>query len=155
MTFLAAGGSALTALASGGPLLILFAAVALFGGLSVPLYSLSIAHTNDHLQPDQMVAASATLVMLNGIGASFGPLSAAWMMNALGPNGLFWWLAILHSLLGFFALYRMTRREAVALEDQGHYPQLPPRASPIAAAIVAEEAAEAVAETKTRTTQEP
>ena len=136
MTFLAAGGSALTALASGGPLLILFAAVALFGGLSVPLYSLSIAHTNDHLQPDQMVAASATLVMLNGIGASFGPLSAAWM-------------------LGFFALYRMTRREAVALEDQGHYPQLPPRASPIAAAIVAEEAAEAVAETKTRTTQEP
>jgi MFS family permease len=57
---------------------ILLAAIFLFGGLSFPLYSLCIAHSNDHLQPEQMIAASGTLILVAGI---WWPASA----RASGP----------------------------------------------------------------------
>lgn len=116
--------------------------MALFGGMTLPLYSLCIAYTNDHLQPEQMVAASGSLVMIGGIGAALGPLSASIMMNNLGPNGFFWWLMIVHAAIGLFALYRMTRRAATPLEEQGAYVIMAPRASPVAAGLAAEEAIE-------------
>lgn len=121
---------------------ILFTAMALFGGMTLPLYSLCIAHTNDHLQPEQMVAASGSLVLIGGIGASLGPFSASLMMNTIGVTGLFWWLAIIHGAIGIFALFRMTRREATPLDEQSAYVSMAPRGSPVAAAIAAEEYAE-------------
>ncbi|TNF89960.1 MAG: MFS transporter, partial [Gammaproteobacteria bacterium] len=45
---------------------VLFAAIALFGGLAFPLYSVCIAYTNDHLEPQQMIAASGALVLVSG-----------------------------------------------------------------------------------------
>ena len=63
--------------------------ILLYGGMGFPLYSLSIAHTNDNLAPSQMVAASGTLVLLSGLGASVGPPIAAFAMTAIGPNGFF------------------------------------------------------------------
>ena len=39
----------------------------------MPLYSLCGAHTNDHLTPRQIVAASATLVLVGGFGLTMGP----------------------------------------------------------------------------------
>ncbi len=98
---------------------LLFALTLLFGGMTLPMYSLCIAHTNDHLDPKQMVAASGTLVLLGGIGASFGPMSAAGMMGLMGPDGFFMILGGVHAAIGFFAIYRMSRREAAPLEEQG------------------------------------
>lgn len=46
----------------------------IFGGFCMPLYSLCLAHTNDHLEPNQMVAASSGLIFLNGVGAIIGQL---------------------------------------------------------------------------------
>ena len=139
---LATAAGVVTALSAHSPLLRL-PAVLLFGGLAVPLYSLAIAHTNDHLHPSQMVGASAGLVMINGIGAVLGPLSSAWAMDLLGPTGLFWWLALVHLLVVGFALYRMTRREAVPLAQQGHYATIPPRGSAVVASLAVEEVSEA------------
>ena len=124
------------------PNLGLLVIIGLFGGMTLPLYSLCIAHTNDHLQPEQMVAASGSLVMVGGIGAAMGPLTASLMMNNFGPGGFLWWLMIIHATIGLFALYRMTRRAAMPLEDQGAYVPMAPRASPVAAVIAAEEAIE-------------
>ena len=53
--------------------LALFLAIALFGGLAFPLYSVCIAYTNDHLKPNQMIAASGALVLVSGLGAVTGP----------------------------------------------------------------------------------
>jgi MFS family permease len=47
----------------------LFLAIAIFGGLAFPLYSVCIAYTNDHLDPNQMIAASGALVLVGGLGA--------------------------------------------------------------------------------------
>jgi MFS family permease len=127
-----------------GPLLIgrsevgLLAAVTLFGGLNLPMYSLCLAHTNDFLAPEQIVAASGTLVLVGGIGAALGPVSAATMMSLIGPDAFFWWLALVHGAIGLFALWRMTRRPARPVKEQGAYVALPPRATPAASAMYAE-----------------
>ncbi len=143
----AAGLLALTA-----PLLVgrsqpgLLAVVAVYGGLALPMYSLCIAHTNDFLKPEQMVQASGTLVLVGGIGASLGPVSAGLVMASIGPAGFFWWLAAIHAAIGLFAVWRMTRRAAPPVAEQGPYVALPPRATPAASALRAE-AVEAPANT--------
>ena len=74
-----------------------------------------------------MVQASGTLVLIGGIGAIFGPTSAALAMQSLGAAGFFWWLAVIHAAIGLFALYRMTRRQALPRAEQGSYAALAPQ----------------------------
>ncbi len=99
----------------------LIAASCIFGGLALPVYSLSVAHTNDYLKPDQLVAASSGLVVLFGSGSIFGPLLASAAMDLSGPNGFFWYLAVVTASLGVFTLYRMTARVALPLDEQAPY----------------------------------
>ena len=47
--------------------------VAVFGGLTLPLYALCISHTNDYLTPTQMPAASGKLYLVTGVGSTLGP----------------------------------------------------------------------------------
>lgn len=97
----------------------LFAAVALFGGLAFPLYSICIAYTNDHLEPQQMIAASGALVLVGGLGAITGPIVFAMIMDIYGHQSLFWSIAAIHGFTGLFAIYRMFRSAPVPLERQG------------------------------------
>ena len=135
VTLLAALAALVGALAGEHSTAILLVSVFLFGGLSFPVYSLCIAHSNDHLQPDQMVAASGTLVLVAGIGASVGPAFAAALMSMAGPAGFFWCLAAVHAAIGVFALYRMTRRAALPVDEQMTYQSMPARSTPMAASI--------------------
>ena len=116
----------------GGALLVL---ACLFGGMNLPMYSLCSAHTNDYLEPAQMVGASSSLVLVGGCGATLGPLAAAAMMAASGVDGFFWALAATHGAIGVFALYRMTRRAATPVGEQGAFVAMSPRGSPMAAAL--------------------
>ncbi len=97
----------------------LFAAVALFGGLAFPLYSVCIAYTNDHLEPNQMLAASGALVLIGGLGAVSGPVAIAALMDRFGDAALFWSIAALHGLTGLFAIYRMLTSAPVPMDRQG------------------------------------
>lgn len=114
-------------------------AFTVFGALSLPLYSLAIAHANDHLDHDQMLGASAKLVLLFGIGSSLGPVIVGAVMRQVGPDGYFIFMATTYALLGCFALYRMTQRPPVPAEEQGDFMLVAPRATPIAAAAIVEE----------------
>lgn len=118
------------------------ALIGLFGGLSLPLYSICIAHTNDFLEPHEMVGASGGLVLASGIGAVIGPLAISLAMKYYGNAGFFWFLAGIHGLLGLFAVYRMIRRPSKPLEEQGPYIPTAARASRI---TVAEELSESTA----------
>jgi len=142
VTLLAALFALLAGLSAERSLPGLLVMTALFGGTSLPLYSLCIAHTNDHLTRDQMVQASGTLVLIGGVGAVFGPISTALAMQSFGAAGFFWWLATIHAAIGLFALYRMTRRAALPRAAQGSYVAVAPRVTPVAGALYAEEACE-------------
>lgn len=100
---------------------ILLLVALVFGGMALPLYSLCIAHTNDHLTTKQMVAASSTLIMANGLGAMVGPSIAGLAMDLLGTPGYFWALIAVNVVFVVFGLYRMTVRPAIAAEDQGSF----------------------------------
>lgn len=132
VTFL--GAMAPVAMVDAGPdrLWLMLLCIGLFGGLSLPMYALAVAHANDYLEPDEMVAASGGLVLVGGIGAVLGPASTAAIMTWLGPEGFLYSLATVHVAVGLFALYRMTRRPAKAAEDQGDYQPVRPQASVIA-----------------------
>ena len=110
---------------------LLIASTAVLGGMSMPLYSLCGAHTNDHLTPRQIVAASATLVLVGGFGLVMGPSLAAALMQLTRPAGIFWLLALVHGCIGAYGLYRMTRREPVPLDEQRTYDPVSLRTSPI------------------------
>jgi hypothetical protein len=56
-------------------------------------------------------------------------------MSLLGPSGFFWCLCGVHGAIGVFALYRMTRRAAVPVDEQTMYQSMPVRATPMAASI--------------------
>ncbi len=120
--------------------------IALVGALSMPLYSLAIAHTNDHLQQPQMVAASSTLVLVGGLGAIFGPLLASALMSRLGADGFLWWIGGVHLTIGVFAVYRMTRRAAPPMASQGSAAYIAPGAGPLATALSADDTDESAAQ---------
>ncbi|MCP4326844.1 MAG: MFS transporter [Alphaproteobacteria bacterium] len=115
-----------------------FTLVFLFGGMSLPMYSLCIAHTNDYLDAKQIVAASGSLVLVTGAGAVLGPLTVSAMMSVAGAPAFLWSIAVVHVLIGLFALYRMTRRPSVALEDRLPGLDLPMRTTALAAAMAME-----------------
>lgn len=99
----------------------LYALIALIGGFSFPLYSLCVAHTNDYLSPKQMVAASGTLVLANGIGATLGAPITALAMDRFGPQAFYHTNGVALLLVCVYALWRATRREAVSTEDAGDF----------------------------------
>lgn len=92
----------------------LYAGVALLGGLTLPIYSICVAHMNDHLKPGQIVAASGTLVLVLGAGIVFGPILGSLAVGRLGPAGLFHLLAVVQGLTVASALLRLWRGRAPA-----------------------------------------
>ncbi|MEO0634694.1 MAG: MFS transporter [Pseudomonadota bacterium] len=122
---------ALLGLFYGSAFTLLLAAAFVIGGMSNPLYSLLLAHTNDYLDHDDMAAASGGLVFIAGLGAVLGPLTLGVLMERAGPAGFFMFVAVLFAFLSAYAAYRTTQRAAV--EDTGEYVVVSPTAiTPVA-----------------------
>jgi MFS family permease len=64
-------------------------ASAAIGGLSFPLYSLTVAHTNDGIAPQARVPAASGLILLFGLGSIAGPLLSGFIVRANGATGYF------------------------------------------------------------------
>jgi MFS family permease len=101
---------------------------ALFSGLVLTLYSLSVSHVNDKLEPAQMVAASSALLLLNGAAAAVGPALAGSLMTAFGPPAYYATLATLVGTLAIFDLWRKTRKRPVPPSQKGPFIGVQPRA---------------------------
>ena len=129
VSFIASGLSLFFIFANFMPLPLFLLITGLFSIACLPMYSLAVAHTNDFLQPNEIVSASATFGILIGIGSIIGPLVVSSFMEILGPVGFYIYLFIIHGLLGLFGLYRMTQRTKPRdLESQ--YNPLPRNISP-------------------------
>lgn len=86
------------------------ALITIFGTLALPIYSLIIAHANDHLEKEQVLGASAKLVLLYGTGSVLGPLLVGQMMKHVGPEGFLVYLIAVYGILTLFALLRRMQR---------------------------------------------
>ena len=143
VSLIGAGGSVLGMLL-GHLFPVLLVSAFVVGGMSNPLYSLLIAHTNDFLEHEDMAAASGVLVFINGLGAILGPIITGWMMGtALGPGGFYLFTAGLFVALASYAAYRSTRRAGVPVDETGNYVAIYPSATTVAVEVAQEVAIEA------------
>lgn len=118
------------------------------------LYALSLAHTNDWLEPGEIVAANAKLMIWYGIGSIIGPFSASLVMQAIGPDGLWMFLGGASLALALFVTLRLRRRPGEPIEEveqepfvavptleTPHFTELDPRLEPTQMEFHFEEAA--------------
>ena len=117
---------------SGDRLWPLMASAFIAGGVTTPLYALFLAYTNDFLPAEDMPAASGGLVFTFGLGAIIGPLAAGGAMQGLGPFGFWVALGGAFAAIALYALWRMTRRSSVPVEQTESYLGVIPTASPVA-----------------------
>lgn len=139
--FVAIGGlfGAIIGMIYGEDFNMLLVSAFLMGGMSNPLYSLLLAHTNDFLEHDDMAAASGGLVFVNGLGAIFGPIITGWLMREMGPSGFFLFTAILFVALVIYTGYRTTQRPTVPVEETGSYVPMAQTAMTAVAVEIAQE----------------
>lgn len=93
----------------------------LFGGFSFSVYSLAVAHTNDHIGAGEVLEATQGLLLLNGVGAAIGPLVAGLLIEGLGPRSLFVYLAVAYGVLGLYAVYRRRVSPSIPTQDQTEF----------------------------------
>jgi MFS family permease len=89
--------------------LILLGAM-VFGALVFTLYSLGAATANDMVTANQRVQVAGALLITYGAGAVTGPIVAGQFMALLGPQGLFFYFALICLLLSAFAIMMRRRR---------------------------------------------
>lgn len=97
----------------------------IYGGLSLTIYSLCIAHANDYLTPSQMVSTASTMIMVNGVGAILGSPLIGFIMQISTPKAFFWGIAIVHFGLAIFVMVRMISRPSVPSEAQSPFVAVP------------------------------
>jgi MFS family permease len=114
---------------------LLLTLAAVFSGLVLTLYSQAVSHVNDKLAPAEMVAASSSLLLLNGIGAAFGPLLAGTLIGKWGPQAYFAILATFTGALTVFDLWRKLQRRPPATKR----PYVPAQAECTGAGMAAEQ----------------
>jgi MFS family permease len=127
-----------------GSLPVFFAAVGLYGGLSLTMYALCASHVNDHLKPEQMVAASATVLLVNGAGAVLGPIVVSAAMELTSPSAFFACVIAMHSAFALYAGWRKRRTDPIPDAAKIRFVGAPPQVAPTGRLVAAEAEPEAL-----------
>jgi len=100
------------------------------GGVSFPLYSLSVAYSNDWIPDGKRAGAATLLIMTNGIGATVGPIVGAMAMQ-WSVSGFFWTLAGSFSLMVAFLTYRIVVEPPVPVSEQSRFAPITQRSTAV------------------------
>lgn len=115
--------------------IVVIVMTACYGALAYILYSLAVAHANDHARPEDFVKVSGGLLLLYGVGTAIGPLLGAFLMSRLAPESIFLATALAHVAIAGYTALRIRRRAAVPVEGREAF-------TPVAAEKVTPEAAQ-------------
>ena len=85
----------------------------LFGFSTFPIYSVCASHASDFVQPQDMLALSASLIFCYATGAIVSPLIAGWLIEVFAPYAIFTFISVAHFLLMLFTIYRNFVRPVV------------------------------------------
>lgn len=99
--------SALIALIPDGKPSWLTALFTLWGGLSFTLYPLAVAQLIDQLPQEETLAGSASLLLINGIGATITPVAAGSLIGFFGPDALPVYFMCITAVLAIYTFYRI------------------------------------------------
>ena len=115
---------ALAGIAFGGRLFPEMATVFLFGGMSFAVYPILVAHLVDHAPPEDLLAASSSVLLVYGVGSALGPLIAGVAMSVFGAWSLFAWFALSHGVLAAYAIWRYRVFRRVPADTPAFQPML-------------------------------
>ncbi|HEX5507529.1 MAG TPA: MFS transporter [Pseudolabrys sp.] len=119
---------------------VLYLCVAIFGATIVPVYSIILAQVSDVVPKEELVAASGGLLLLQGTGATVGPVVAGLAMSA-SLRGLPYTLIAAQILIALWGLYTLLlRRAGPAADRKGKFQVEPP--VPVATTLVSAHAVE-------------
>lgn len=79
----------------------------ILGGVGLSLYILSLSLINDRLEKSQMVSAGGSMILLEGIGSSIGPMAASMSVASFGLAGFYYVPLVTSFGLAAMVLYRM------------------------------------------------
>ncbi len=114
-----------------------FIAIAIMSGLMMTIYSTSATHVNDRLSEEEIVNASASIVLINGAGALIGPLIIGTTISIFGQMAFFFMPPLFCFITIIFAIFRIGLTDPVAPEDRGDYIAMPDKPSYITAQMAA------------------
>lgn len=132
-TSLLAGVAAFLLALLGG--LTQWAAIGLFalhGATTLPIYGLSVAHTNDRVPRRDFIEASATLLLVNALASVIGPTLAAALMVRTSTAALFFFCAGIHAVHVLFVLWRLSAAERPEAAMREPYAPMPQQGTPSA-----------------------
>lgn len=104
---------------------LIISLTAAYGALAYILYSIAVAHANDHADAGDFVKVSGGLLLLYGFGTMIGPLVGAAMMSTMRPESLFLATALAHISLAIYTVIRVKARAPVPIADREAYTLLP------------------------------
>jgi MFS family permease len=104
---------------------VLYLCAGVFGGTIIPTYSVVMAHVNDAVGEGELVAASGGLLIMQGVGATIGPLLAGFAMAAF-EQGFAYTLIAAQIIIAVFGVYRLRRRAAPPETHKGTFAIEPP-----------------------------
>jgi MFS family permease len=110
VALMCAGGAVAAAFgwwADGAPLIYKLIGSAGVGAFTFPLYSLTVAHTNDRIAAEARVPAASGMVLLFGLGSIVGPLVSGFIVRANGATGYF--AVLLAAMIATLAVAAATR----------------------------------------------
>lgn len=114
---------------------VTLALITLFGMSVLPLYGLTVAHTNDRIAREDFVEASATLLMVNSLSSILGPPLAALITGLTSTASLFLYTATIHASMAVFTIVRLRVKDAPASEHHGAFEPVPQQSSPAASEL--------------------
>ena len=107
---------------AGSSKLYFYIIITIYAGITLCIFSLNLAHTNDFVPKEKFVAAGGGLQFVFGLGAMGGPLLCSIVMDNLGPNGYFIYLIIFHIIISLFGIYRIAIRQVIENPDNTFTP---------------------------------
>ena len=117
--------SAVLSILTTAPPLVQVALFGAWGGLSLSVYAVCVAHAADRAPRHLMVAMSSSLLLAWASGAVFGPAAASLAMQRFGAEGLFYYATATMALLTVFVLVRTQLREEHPEDDKEVFVSLP------------------------------
>ena len=80
---------------------------------SIPIYSLSISHTNDGINKNSLIGLSVLMLVLSSIGSVVGPLAFGLSSKIIEPKYLFVVSAVSHTLLFLVGIYYLITKDKI------------------------------------------
>ena len=93
----------------------------LFGAGLLPSYAIAASHVFDFADRSEYVEISAGLLLLNGLGATVGPLLTSLSIELFGASGMFITHGAVMLALIVFVVVRLRRREGLPVDEKEHF----------------------------------